>query len=298
MEDIDNMAFNGLPAVFDDKVQNTELYVQKRIYQTLKFLTLFPVEQNETGLFTNYLNGDVDVSEPLYTNNGIDFNEIKFGQGQTVGGQTLPIGFMYRANTRDAQRGKYDSNLQSFYNAAVVKIADFFEAKYAEAMLKGGRASTATLKAWTSAANVIENEITIDDEMRYDANDNATGYAPDTAIVSRADKMAIEKALRKENYDNSNFNYIASHKIANGKMVFFDSANPGAVIEKYADPMYSIVQTLADDGITATEEGVAIPPAFINVKSEDTGRPQTVDNYIWAESNLNMRDSNGILTIQ
>jgi hypothetical protein len=81
-------------------------------------------------------------------------------------------------------------------------------------------------------------------------------------------------------------------------MVFFDSANPGAVIEKYADPMYSIVQTLADDGITATEEGVAIPPAFINVKSEDTGRPQTVDNYIWAESNLNMRDSNGILTIQ
>ena len=45
--------FNGLPAVFPDKVQNTELYVQKRIYSTLKFLTLFPVEQNETGLFTN-----------------------------------------------------------------------------------------------------------------------------------------------------------------------------------------------------------------------------------------------------
>ena len=117
------MAFNGLPAVFDDKVQNTELYVQKRIYQSLKFLTLLPVEQNETGLFTNYLNGEVEVSDPMYTNNGIDFNEIKFGNGQTVGGQTLPIGFMYRANTRDQQRGKYDSNLQSFYNASVVKIS-------------------------------------------------------------------------------------------------------------------------------------------------------------------------------
>ena len=283
------MAFNGLPAVFDDKVQNTELYVQKRIYQSLKFLTLLPVEQNETGLFTNYLNGEVEVSDPMYTNNGIDFNEIKFGNGQTVGGQTLPIGFMYRANTRDQQRGKYDSNLQSFYNASVVKISDFFEDKYAK--------STATLKAWTSAANIIENEITLDDEMRYDANDNATGYAPDTVLVSRADKIAIEKALRKEDY-TPNFNYIASHKIADGDMAFFDGANPGATIEKYADPNYSIIQSLADDGITATEDGTPIPAAFINVKSEDTGRPQTVDNYVWAESNLNIKDSNGFLIVK
>ncbi len=291
------MAFNGLPAVFDDKVQNTELYVQKRIYQSLKFLTLLPVEQNETGLFTNYLNGEVDVSEPMYTNNGIDFNEIKFGNGQTVGGQTLPIGFMYRANTRDQQRGKYDSNLQSFYNASVVKISDFFEDKYAKAIINGGRVSTATLKAWTSAANIIENEITLDDEMRYDANDNATGYAPDTVLVSRADKIAIEKALRKEDY-TPNFNYIASHKITDGDMAFFDGANPGATIEKYADPNYSIIQSLADDGITATEDGTPIPAAFINVKSEDTGRPQTVDNYVWAESNLNIKDSNGFLIVK
>ena len=120
------MAFNGLPAVMDDKVQNAEIYVQERIYQALQFLTLLPVEQNETGLFTNYLNGDIQTGEPQYTNNGIDFNEIRFGQGQTVGGQTLPIGFKYSANTRDEQRGRFDSNLLSFYNTAVVKIADFF----------------------------------------------------------------------------------------------------------------------------------------------------------------------------
>jgi hypothetical protein len=101
---------------FQSPVEKNSVYIQ-----ALKFLNLLPVEQNQTGLFTNYLNGDIQVGDPVYSNNGIDFNEIKFGQGQTVGGQTLPIGFMYRANTRDAQRGKYDSNLQSFYNAAVVK---------------------------------------------------------------------------------------------------------------------------------------------------------------------------------
>ncbi len=290
------MAFNGLPAVFPDKVQNIELYVQKRIYQSLKFLTLLPVEQNETGLFTNYLNGDVDVSEPLYTNNGIDFNEIKFGSGRTVGGQTLPIGFMYRANTRDEQRGQYDSNLQSFLNTAIVKISDFYENKYCDAIIQGGRASAATLKAWTSAANIIENELTIDDEMRYDANDNATGYTPNTALVSRADKLSIEKALMKEDY-TPNFNYIASHKIANGKMVFFDVNNPGATIEKYADPTYSILQSLEDDNLTATEDGTPILPAFLNLKVEDTGRPQTRDNYIWGESQLNMKNSNGFLVV-
>lgn len=290
------MVFNGLPAVLPDKVQNDQLYVQKRIYNALKFLNLLPVEQNETGLFTNYINGNIEVADPQYTNNGIDFNEIKFGEGQTVGGQTLPMGFVYHANTRDKQRGRYESNLQAFYNAAVVKLADFFEDKYSSSILNGGRASTATLKAWTSASNIIENELAIDDEMRYDSNDNATGYAPNTALVSRADKLSIEKALRKEDY-TPNFNYIASHKISNGNMAFFDSDNPGAVIEKFADPEYNIVQALAEDGITETEDGTQIPPAFINLKEEETGRPQTVDYYLWVESNLNMRDSNGFLIV-
>lgn len=287
--------FNGLPAVFPDKVQNTELYVQKRIYESLKFLTLLPVEQNETGLFTNYLQGDVDVSEPMYTNNGIDFNQIKFGQGQAVGGQTVPIGFMYQSNTRDKQRGKYESNLLSFYNTAVVKIADFFEEKYANELINGGRASTATLESWDTAEHIIDNEITLDDEMRYDANDNATGYAPNTVIVSRADKINIEKALRVEKYE-SNFNYIASNKVADGTFVIFDAANPGATVEKYADPDYSIIQALANDEITEAE-GQVIPQAFLNIKEEDTGRPQTMDHYIWAESNVNMRDANGFLIV-
>ena len=289
--------FNGLPAVFDDKVQNTELYVQKRIYSTLKFLTMIPVVQNSTGLFTNYLNGEVEVGDPQYTNNNINFNEIKFGEGKTVGGQTLPIGFMYLANTRDEQRGKYDSNLLSFYNAAVVKIADFFEDKYSKAIMAGGRASTATLEDWDTAEHIIDNELTLDDEMRYDTNDNATGYAPNTVLLSRKDKITVEKALRAEDY-KSNFNYVASNKLSDGDFVLFDSANPGATIEKYADPKYSVIQTLANDGVTETEDGTPIPEAFLNIKEVTPNRPQVVENYIWAESNLNIRDSNGFLIIK
>lgn len=289
--------FNGLPAVFDDKVQNTELYVQKRIYSTLKFLTMIPVVQNPTGLFTNYLNGEVEVGDPQYTNNNINFNEIKFGEGQTVGGQTLPIGFKYLANTRDEQRGKYDSNLLSFYNAAVVKIADFFEDKYSKAIMAGGRASTATLEDWDTAEHIIDNELTLDDEMRYDTNDNATGYAPNTVLLSRKDKITVEKALRAEDY-KSNFNYVASNKLSDGDFVLFDSANPGATIEKYADPNYSVIQSLANDGVTETEDGTPIPPAFLNIKEVTPNRPQVVENYIWAESNLNIRDNNGFLIIK
>ena len=289
--------FNGLPAVFDDKVQNTELYVQKRIYQGLKFLTLLPVEQNETGLFSNYINGSVTVGDPLYTNNGITFNEIKFGNGKTVGGQTLPIGFMYNANTRDEQRGRYDSNLLSFYNASVAKITDFFEEKYCKELFAGGRQSSATLENWDTAEHIIDNEIAIEDEMKYDSNGDSTGFTPNTCIVSRKDKIAIDQALRKEDY-KSNFEYISSNKVADGDMCFMDRFNPGATIEKYADPDYSIIQTLENDGITETEDGTPIPKAFLNIKEVTPNRPQVIENYIWAESNLNMRDSNGFLIIQ
>jgi len=295
------MVFNGLPEVFDDKVQNAELYIQKRIYETLKFLSLLPINQNETGLFSNYLNGEIELGDPLYTNNGITFNEIKFGKGQTVGGQTLPIGFMYKANTRNKQRGRYESDLLSFYNEAVIKIADFCEDKYSKSIMAGGRQHdpTVTLNNWDTAENIIDNELIIEDEMMYNTNDDRTGFSPNTAFVSRKTKLTIDAALRKENYE-SNFNYIASNKVAQGKFCFFDVNNPGATIEKYADPEYSVVQTLADDNITeiATDNGtVPIPPAFLNISEVNPNRPQVVENYIWAESNVNMRDSNGFLII-
>lgn len=291
------MVFNGLPEVFEDRVQNAELYMQKRIYDSLQFLSILPMEQNETGLFSNYIHGDVDVGKPMYTNNGITFNEIKFGQGKTVGGQTLPNGYMYNASTRNKQKGTYESDLLSFYNASVVQFADFYEEEFAKSILKGGRKSSVELNEWDTAEHIIDNELTLDDEMRYDSKDNRTGFAPNTAIVSRKTKLDIEQALRVEKYE-SNWNYISSNRVPDGKFAIFDSFNPGANIQKYADPDYSIVQSLEDNGIDIpTEDGEPIPKAFMNVDVRSDKRPQNEEHYVWAEANLNMRDSNGFLIV-
>ena len=107
---------------------------------------------------------------------------------------------MYNANTRNKERGTYESDLLSFYNASVTQLADFYEEKYAENILAGGRQSAITLASWDTAENIINNELLLEDEMRYDANDNRTGYAPNTAIVSRATKLAIEQAGLKDDY--------------------------------------------------------------------------------------------------
>ena len=289
------MVFNGLPGVFEDKVQDAEIFMQKRIYDSLQFLSILPMNQNETGLFTNYVHGDVNVGKPLYTNNGITFNEIKFAQGTSNGGQTLPMGFMYNANTRNKARGTFESNLLSFYNAAVVQFADFYEETYADAILKGGRKSTIELATWDTAENIIDNEIALDDEMRYDSKDNRTGYAPNTAIVSRKTKLAIDQALRKEKLE-SNWNYVASNRFADGDFAIFDSFNPGGSIQKFADPEYSIVQSLEDNGFDMTEDGDVLPKAFINIDVR-SNKPQSEEHYVWAESNLNINDANGFLII-
>lgn len=290
------MVFNGLPEVFEDRVHDAEIYMLKRIYDSLQFLTILPMVQNKAGLFSNYIHGDVDVGKPMYTNNGVNFNQIKFAQGKATSGQTLPAGYMYHANTRNKEKGTYESDLLSFYNAAVVQFADYYEEQYANAIVNGGRVSTAELAPWDTAENVIDNEITLDDEMRYNAKDDRTGYAPNTAIVSRKTKLIIDRALRKEDYE-SNWNYVASNKLEEGDFCIFDRFNPGATIQKYANPEYSIVQALVEDGVTKTEEGEPIPKAFINVDVR-SNKPQTEEHYVWAESNVNIHDKNGFLIIR
>ena len=55
---------------------------------------------------------------------------------------------------------------------------------------------------------------------------------------------------------------------------------------------------MINDGFSESEDGTPIPEGFINIEEDRTGRPQTVDYYVWAESNLNMRDSNGFLIVK
>lgn len=288
--------FNGLPQFFADKEQNEELYVQKLIYESITFLKYLQMNQNPEGLFSSYISDSVEVADPEYTGNNVDYNEIRFNEGKVINGKITPKGFMYKANTRLEQEGKLDNTLMSFYNNAVMKIADFYESQYATSVFAGGRASTIQLSAWDTAENIINNEIALDDEMRYDANDNATGFRPTTAIVSRKDRLKIEQGLRKENYNDNNFTYVSSNKVPNGKMVLFQEGNAGAVIEKFTDPNYSVIQQMADDGIR-TAEGEVIPQAFLNLSTVTPNRPQTRYYYIWAESAMNIFNSNGFLVV-
>lgn len=286
--------FNGMPTVFDDKVQNYELYIQRRFFDQLTLLNLAPINQNPVGLFTNYLAGEIETAEPNYTNNGIDFAEIIFGEGKTEHGQTLPMGFMYKADDRLKRKGQYESSLQSFFNGAVVKFADFYEKVYTDALLTNGRANTATLETESTAEDVINNEITLMDEMEYDSNDKRTGYSPTTVLINRRDKLAIDKLLQAEKIP-SNFNYIPTAQLTQGTRIYLDTNNPSFTIEKFGEPEYSVIASLEEDGVSIQD--LQIPQSFINIKEAKTNRPNITEYYLWSESNLNILSKNGILVV-
>lgn len=285
---------NGMPTVFDDKVQNYEVYIQRRFFNQLKLLNLAPINQNPVGLFTNYLAGEIETAEPNYTNNGIDFAEIIFGEGKTEHGQTLPMGFMYKADDRLKRKGQYESSLQSFFNGAVVKFADFYEKVYTDALKTNGRQNTAQLEIESTAEDVINNEITLMDEMEYDTNDKRTGYSPTTVLINRRDKLNIDKLLNADNLE-SNFEYIATGQLSQGTRIYLDANNPSFTIEKYGEPEYSVIARLEEDGVSVQD--LQIPKSFINIKEAPVNRPNITEYYLWSESNLNILNKNGILVV-
>lgn len=283
-----------MPTVFEDKVQNYEVYIQRRFFEQLALLNLAPINQNPVGLFTNYLAGEVEVAEPNYTNNGIDFAEIKFGEGRTEHGQTLPVGFMYKADDRLKRKGQYESSLQAFFNGAVVKFADFYEKVYTNSLLTNGRANTVSLETEETAEDVINNELTLMDEMEYDANDKRTGYSPTTVLINRRDKLAIDKLLQADKLP-SNFNYIPTGQLTEGTRIYLDTNNPSFTIEKFGEPEYSVIARLEEDGVSVQDFNV--PQSFINIKEAKTNRPNITEYYLFSESNLNILSKNGILVV-
>lgn len=283
-----------MPTVFEDKVQNFEVYIQRRFFDQLKLLNLAPINQNPVGLFTNYLAGEIETAEPNYTNNGIDFAEIIFGEGKTEHGQTLPMGFMYKADDRLKRKGQYESSILAFFNGAVVKFADFYEKVYTDALRTNGRVNTASLETESTAEDVINNEITLMDEMEYDADDKRTGYSPTTVLINRRDKLSIDKLLNAENLE-SNFEYIPTGQLSQGTRIYLDTNNPSFTIEKFGEPEYSVIARLEEDGVSVQD--FDIPKSFINIKETPTNRPNITEYYLWSESNLNILNKNGILVV-
>ena len=289
-----------LPHLFDSRTHNLEIYAQKRVYAQLKLLNKLPIVQNISGEFTNYVSSDADdvIGDVVSAGDGLDFNEIKFGEASAYRGATLPKGYMFKMNSRLADVGRLDATLQVFLNKSVAKLANFYDKAFLGALTAGAGASAPTISKIGSTAtgiDVIENELKIIDAMEV-KNDVDTGFTPNTIFLPRADATAIKIALAKSNLlDDSNFEYVGTNAIAADHYLAMDLNNPTATVEKYADPNYSIIAQLEAEPEVNSDLLMQLPQSFINVKMTEPDEPQRSYVYVFAEANVNILEPNGIL---
>ena len=303
MEEIDSM--ETIPYLFDERKQNLEVYAQKKIYSTLKLLNKLPLVQNPSGNFTNYVSDDpTDVTgDAISTADGMDYNEIKFGEPSAYRGSTVPKGYMFKMNTRLEDQGKMDATLQVFMNKAVANLATYYDKLYLSSLSNGAGAVAPqglnTITSSSTGIEVLENELKIIDAMEV-KNDTETGFSPNTCFLPRADALAIKLALAKSNLlDDSNFEYIGvpAASIGSGHKLVMDMNNPTATVEKFADPNYSVIAQLEQEPEMNTELLMQLPSSFINIKMVEPNEPQRSYIYVFAESNVNILEPNGIMYI-
>ena len=294
-----------IPQLFDERIHNLEIYAQKKIYSDLAILNKLPLVQNVTGEFTNYVSSDPEdiTGDVISTGDGLDFNEIKFGEPSAYRGATVAKGFMFRMNSRLNDIGRMDATLQVFMNKAVARLANFYDKNYMAALKSGAGATApvdlATIDDTATGIDVISNELKIMDAMEV-KNDQDTGFSPTTVFLPRADATAIKIALAKSNLlDDSNFEYVPvpSSVLSTGHKIVMDMNNPTATIEKFADPNYSIIASLEQEPEMNTELLMQLPQSFINVKMTEPNEPQRSLFYVFAESGLNILEPNGIMYI-
>ena len=293
-----------IPRLFEERVHNLEFYAQKRIYQSLKLLNRLPMNQNVAGEFTNYIGAKPEdvIGDVISTGDGLDFNEIAFGEPSKVRGAVNAKGFMFPLNTRLEQKGRLDSTLQVFMNKAVAQLSNFYDKTYFDA-LKAGAGVTSisglnTIDSSSTGIDVLENELKMIDAIEVQ-NDNETGFTPNVVFAPRADVQAIKIALAKSNLlDDSNFEYVgvSSSILSSGKKIIMDLNNPTCTIEKFADPTYSVIARMEQEA-ELNSQLTELPQSFINVKMTEPDKPQTQYVYVWAESGLNILEPSGIAYI-
>ena len=199
-----------IPHLFDERAHNLEFYAQKRVYSQLKLLNKLPIVQNVSGEFTNYVSTDADdvIGDVISTGDGLDFNEIKFGEPSAYRAATLPKGYMFKMNSRLADVGRLDATLQVFLNKSVAKLSNFYDKAFLGSLTSGAGATTTTIDAMgdsSTGIDVITNELEIIDAMEV-KNDVDTGFTPTTVFLPRAEATKIKIALAKSNLlDDSNF---------------------------------------------------------------------------------------------
>jgi hypothetical protein len=288
-----------IPKLFENRTHNLEFYAQKRIYEQLKLLNKLPIVQNISGEFTNYMTTDSDdvIGDVISTGDGLDFNEIKFGEPSAYRGATIPKGYMFKMSSRLEDVGRLDATLQVFLNKSVAKLTQFYDKAFLNALTTGAGATSVTVDAMTddsTGIDVITNELNIIDNMEV-KNDIDTGFTPTTIFLPRAEATKIKIALAKSNLlDDSNFEYIGTNSIATGHFLALDLNNPSATIEKYADPRYSIIAQMEnepDENNTLAQ----LPPSFVNIKMTEPDEPQRSLIYMFAEANVNILEPNGLM---
>lgn len=262
------------------------------------------MNQNVAGEFTNYIGAKPEdvIGDVISTGDGLDFNEIAFGEPSKVRGAVNAKGFMFPLNTRLEQKGRLDSTLQVFMNKAVAQLSNFYDKTYFDA-LKAGAGVTSisglnTIDSSSTGIDVLENELKMIDAIEVQ-NDNETGFTPNVVFAPRADVQAIKIALAKSNLlDDSNFEYVgvSSSILSSGKKIIMDLNNPTCTIEKFADPTYSVIARMEQEA-ELNSQLTDLPQSFINVKMTEPDKPQTQYVYVWAESGLNILEPSGIAYI-
>ena len=292
-----------IPRLFDERTHNLEVYATKKVYNTLKLLNKLPIVQNVSGEFTNYVASEADdvIGDVITTGDGLDFNEIKFGEPSAYRGATLPKGYMFKMNSRLADQGRLDATLQVFLNKSVAKLANFYDKAFLGSLASGAGATAPsdlnTITSSSTGIDVIENELKIIDAMEV-KNDVDTGFTPTTVFLPRADALAIKLALAKSNLlDDSNFEYVGTSAVAANHQIVMDLNNPTATLEKFADPAYSIISQLEQEPEMNADILMQLPQSFINVKMTEPNEPQRSYVYIFAEAGLNILEPNGIMYI-
>ena len=290
-----------LPKDYFLREHNPEFYVNEKIHETLHFLDFLPMVNNEYGEFTQYItdaNADEVTENPRGVGEGVTFAEINFGKPSEKRGALAAKGFKFSWTSKVERQGRLNANMQIWLSKAVSRLAKFYDAKFAAAIIASANATApTTLSDW--GENTIDPKM---DELKiidaFETDD--FGFKATDVYLNHTDYFALQSYLASFPYDvKMELNY---HNFGNaipvGQGLVMDNSVPIADIEKYTNPDYS---TLRQAEIVAEKKGKElknVPESFINVWYPPVvDKPDVKSCFLWAESAVNVVESKGAMVI-
>lgn len=291
-----------LPRDYFLKEHNREFYVNEKIHKALHFLDLFPLVQNETGEFAQYItdaNADAVTSDPVAISEGVDFSEISFGKPSEKRGATAGRGFKFSWTDKVERQGRLNANMQIMLSKAVSRLAIYYDKVFADGLLAGAAATSPSgISDWADDTIApIQDEILILDAFEADEY----GFKATDIYLSRADFVARQLYLSTlPSYMPLNPE-VTYHNLGTalptGTALALDKNTPVASIEKYASPKYSTIREAEIKAEQAGKELKNVPQSFINVYYPPETKPEVHECYLWVEANVNVLEGKGVMQI-